>query len=86
MNSYFIKSFEKLQQVLKFFIDNLGNFCFIIMSCSLDPITNSENINSHFNEMLDQQVLQFFIAHGCPKQFDWQKLRVRNFGIGCWIR
>ena len=43
-------------------LTNLGNFCFIIMSCSSDPIINSENMNSHFSELFTQlqQVLKNF--------------------------
>ena len=43
-------------------LTNLGNFSFIIMSCSSDPITNSENMNLHFIKFFDQfqQVLQCF--------------------------
>ena len=56
-------------------LTNLGNFCFIIISCSSDPITNSENMNSHFNELFDQFTTSFAIFHcyGRGKQFDWQK-------------
>ena len=57
-------------------LTNLGNFCFIV-----DVLLTGSNNQfwkyefAFFNEMFDQlqQGLQFFIAHGRRKQFDWQR-------------